>query len=53
MKVFFNRKFLNHNFDSEAEGAYRIEQFSKKYEDRDRNGEEYITLGHSEIFLLF
>ena len=50
MKVLFNSKFLNHNVDSEAEGAYRIEQFPKTYEDRDRNGEEYITLVHSENY---
>ncbi len=50
MKVLFNSKFLNHNVDSDAEGAYRIEQFPKKYKDRDRNGEEYITLVHSENY---
>ena len=50
MKVLFNSKFLNHNVDSEAEGAYRIEQFPNKYENRDRNGEEYITLVHSKEY---
>ncbi|MCD4730576.1 MAG: hypothetical protein K8R74_08250 [Bacteroidales bacterium] len=50
MKVLFNSKFLNHNVDSEAEGAYRIEQFPNKYEDRDRNGEEYLTLVHSKNY---
>ncbi|MCD4683795.1 MAG: histone deacetylase [Bacteroidales bacterium] len=50
MKVLFNSKFLDHNVDSEAEGAYRIEQFPGKYEDRDRNGEEYITLVHTENY---
>ncbi len=50
MKVLFNSKFLYHNVDSEAEGAYRIEQFPGKYEDRDRNGEEYITLVHTENY---
>ena len=28
MKILFNKKFLEHNVDSMAEGAYRIEQFS-------------------------
>jgi len=50
MKVLFNSKFIDHNVDSEAEGAYRIEQFPGKYEDRDRNGEEYITLVHTENY---
>jgi acetoin utilization deacetylase AcuC-like enzyme len=48
MKVLFNKKFLKHNVASDAEGAYRIEQFPNNYEDRDRNGEEYITLVHTE-----
>jgi len=50
MKVLFNKKFLNHNATSDAEGAYRIEQFGELYEDSDRNGEEYITLVHTENY---
>ena len=27
MKILFNKKFLEHNIESEAEGAYRINEF--------------------------
>jgi len=48
MKVLFNKKFLDHNPDSFAEGPYRIEGFPAHYKDIENNGEEYITLVHSE-----
>jgi len=47
MKILFNSKFLNHNKDSEAEGAYRIRQFPDKFENTDADGEKYITLVRS------
>ena len=50
MKVLFNKKFLLHNVDSNAEGAYRIIEFPEHFEDTDFNGEEYITLVHSENY---
>jgi len=50
MKVLFNKIFLLHNVDSDAEGAYRIKEFPKHFEDTDFNGEEYITLVHSENY---
>jgi acetoin utilization deacetylase AcuC-like enzyme len=50
MKVLFNKKFLDHNIHSEAEGAYRLMDFPKYFEDVDANGEEYITLVHSEEY---
>ena len=48
MKVLFNKKFLKHNVNSDAEGAYRIKDFPEHFEDTDFNGEEYITLVHSK-----
>ena len=47
MKILFNKKFLNHNKHSIAEGSYRIERFSDKYKNSDSDGEKYITLVHS------
>ena len=49
MKVLFHKKFLEHNVFSEAEGAYRIEDF-RNFEDTHANGEEYITLVHTEHY---
>ena len=51
MQVLFNKKFLDHNPDSFAEGPYRIGDFPDNYEDVYRDGEEYITLVHSEDYL--
>ena len=50
MKVLFNKKFLNHNVNSEAEGSYRIEAFPKEFSDVDANGEEFITLVHTDQY---
>lgn len=51
MKVFFKSKFLNHNVDSETEGALRIEKFYNRSKDRDQNEEEYNSLVHSEDYI--
>jgi len=48
MNILFNSKFLEHNKESEAEGAYRIRQFHDKYENADSNGESFINLVHTE-----
>lgn len=48
MRVLYNRKFLKHNKDSQAEGGYRLSEFSEHYEDEDCNGEEYFSLIHPE-----
>jgi acetoin utilization deacetylase AcuC-like enzyme len=50
MRVLFNKKFLAHNVHSEAEGAYRIKPFSTQFEDEDFNGEEFITLVHTQQY---
>ncbi len=50
MKILFNKKFLNHNVNSEAEGAYRIAEFPKNFQDVDSNGEKYITLVHTKEY---
>ncbi len=47
MKILFHKKFLNHNINSEAEGAYRLEDFPGHFQDTDCNGEEFITLVHT------
>lgn len=51
MKILFNKKFLNHNPNSFGEGAYRIKDFVNGNEDVESNGEEYITLIHSNDYL--
>jgi len=51
MDILFNRKFLQHNADSYAEGSYRIEEFASNTADSDYDGEPYITLVHSESHL--
>lgn len=50
MKILFNSKSLHHNIESKAEGQYRIKTFPGNVEEIDRNGEEYITLVHSENY---
>jgi acetoin utilization deacetylase AcuC-like enzyme len=51
MKILFNSKFLQHNSDSLVEGSYRIKEFSSSVDEVDSNGEELITLVHSESYL--
>ncbi len=46
MQVLFNRKFLEHNQESQAEGAYRLAGFAESYGDEECNGEDFITLVH-------
>lgn len=48
MKILFNDKFLDHNQQSTAEGAYRLRGFPEKYGNSDANGEAHITLVHTE-----
>lgn len=49
MKILFNKKFLQHNADSQAEGAYRIKDFDD-IEDTTVNGEKWIKLVHPEEY---
>lgn len=51
MKILFNKTFLKHNPVSEAEGAYRIGDFTD-IEDTVVNGEEYISLVHSDEYII-
>lgn len=51
MRVLFNRKFLKHNIQSQAEGAYRIEKFPDHYDDEDFDGEKYISLIHPQAYI--
>lgn len=50
MKILFNRKFFEHNIDSEAEGAYRIEGF-RDVPDTMADGEEYMSLVHTTKYI--
>lgn len=49
MKILFNKIFLEHNTDSDAEGAYRINAF-KDIQDTTVDGEKWITLVHPEPY---
>jgi len=51
MRVLFNKKFLDHNIESPAEGRYRIEKFPEFYEDEDVDGVEYLSLVHSQNYI--
>ncbi len=51
MRVLFNKKFLAHNVNSDAEGAYRLKFFPEHFTDDDFNGEEFITLVHTPEYL--
>jgi acetoin utilization deacetylase AcuC-like enzyme len=51
MNILFNKKFLQHNVESSAEGAYRIGEFIDQFENTVRDGEEYVQLVHSERYL--
>ena len=51
MEILFNSKFLNHNPGSYADGPYRIEAFVSRVRDVDRNGEEFVTLVHTDAHL--
>lgn len=52
MKALFNKKFSSHNIHSDAEGEYRIKDFNG-FPDTDYDGEEYITLVHTEKYKQF
>lgn len=49
MKILFNKKFLLHNVESQADGAYRIQGFDD-VEDTTVNGEKWISLVHSKEY---
>jgi acetoin utilization deacetylase AcuC-like enzyme len=51
MKVLFHKKFLEHNIDSDSEGAYRLLSFMDTYEAPNVLGEPYINLVHSERYI--
>jgi acetoin utilization deacetylase AcuC-like enzyme len=51
MKVLFHRKFLEHNIDSDSEGAYRLLSFMDTYEAPHVIGEPYLNLVHSERYI--
>ncbi|MFO7614325.1 MAG: histone deacetylase [Bacteroidales bacterium] len=53
MKALFHRKFLEHNIDSEAEGAYRLQGYTDCCEAPEINGEQYLELVHTPRYIEF
>ena len=51
MNILFHKKFLEHNIDSDAEGAYRLLSFMDSYETPEFDGEPYLSLVHSERYI--
>jgi acetoin utilization deacetylase AcuC-like enzyme len=51
MKALFHKKFLEHNIDSDSEGAYRLLSYMDAYEAPHVIGEPYISLVHSERYI--
>ena len=49
MKILFNKKFLEHNIESDAEGVYRIRDF-QDIEDTTIDGEKWMSLIHPESY---
>ena len=50
MKILFHDKFLLHNVDSPAEGAYRIKEFTD-IENTYVNGEPFVQLVHTNEYI--
>ncbi len=50
MDILFNSKFLKHNVDSDAEGAYRIADFGD-LPDIEADGEPYLGLIHTPEYI--
>ncbi len=51
MKVLFHKKFLEHNINSEFEGAYRLLSFMDVYEAEAVSGEPYFSLVHTPRYI--
>lgn len=51
MRVLFNKKFLDHNTDSPAEGRYRLANFPEFYDDEEADGEKFISLVHTPSYI--
>lgn len=51
MKALFHKKFLEHNIDSDSEGAYRLLSYMDVYESPYVSGEPYLDLIHSERYI--
>jgi len=51
MKILFHKKFMEHNIDSEAEGAYRLLSFMDGYEAPEFSGEPFLGLVHSDRYI--
>jgi acetoin utilization deacetylase AcuC-like enzyme len=51
MKALFHKKFLEHNIDSDGEGAYRLLSYMDTYEAAPWTGEPYLNLVHSDRYI--
>jgi acetoin utilization deacetylase AcuC-like enzyme len=51
MNGLFNKHLLNHNKNSEAEGAYRLNDLSDSFKDTETDGEKFITLIHPNSYI--
>ena len=50
MDILYHSKFLKHNIDSEAEGAYRLAEFDD-LPDTEADGERFIELVHEPAYI--
>ena len=50
MEILFNRKFLQHNVNCEAEGAYRLADFND-LPDTEADGEAFMHLIHPDTYI--
>ncbi len=51
MKILFNKIFLEHNPETEGEGAYRIKDFCDQPDTPGLDGEKYLELVHSKRYI--
>lgn len=51
MKALFHKKFLEHNIDSDSEGAYRLLSYMDTYEAAPWTGEPYLNLVHTDRYI--
>lgn len=51
MRALFNKKFLNHNNESQFEGPYRLEKFADYHTNDEANGEMFLNIVHTEAYI--
>ncbi|MFA6922936.1 MAG: hypothetical protein WC223_01665 [Bacteroidales bacterium] len=53
MDILFNKKFFKHNPFGDTDGTYRIQDFNRWEKDTEIDGEQFVTLVHSEKYKEF